>query len=165
MPQLDPNTFGSQLFWLALTFIALYVAMSFIALPRIGRTLQSRRTTIEGDIESAQKLQKQSEAALKAHEEALAQARVAALTLAEEVRKSMREKSDAQKAEVEAKLARAAQDAEMRLQTARGEALSHVQEAAIEIVPDVLGALGVKVPEASAILAAVQSANNQAGKG
>ena len=33
MPQLDPSTFGSQLFWLLVCFGALYMVLSFIVIP------------------------------------------------------------------------------------------------------------------------------------
>ena len=42
-PPFDAHTFASQLFWLALAFIALYLLMSRIALPRIGSILEARR--------------------------------------------------------------------------------------------------------------------------
>ncbi|MFN4098278.1 MAG: hypothetical protein ACK4GT_00740, partial [Pararhodobacter sp.] len=36
MPQLDLSTFPNQIFWLAVTLVALYLILSRVALPRIG---------------------------------------------------------------------------------------------------------------------------------
>ena len=48
-PPFQKETFPSQLFWLALTFIALYVVMARIALPQIGAIFQARRDRISGE--------------------------------------------------------------------------------------------------------------------
>ena len=42
MPQLDPSTFASQIFWLVVTFVAMSLILWRIALPRISATLESR---------------------------------------------------------------------------------------------------------------------------
>jgi hypothetical protein len=49
-PPFQKETFPSQLFWLAITFIALYVVMARIALPQIGAIFQARRDRISGDL-------------------------------------------------------------------------------------------------------------------
>src|SRR5437763_16775065 len=55
-PPFDAQTFASQLFWLALIFIALYLLMSRVALPRVGSILEQRRGRIEGDLAEVQRL-------------------------------------------------------------------------------------------------------------
>ena len=52
-PPFDKQTFPSQLFWLTLTFVALYLLMSRIALPRIDSILERRRARIAGDLAEA----------------------------------------------------------------------------------------------------------------
>ena len=74
-PPFDASTFASQLLWLAITFVALYLLMSRIALPRIGSILETRHQRVEGDLAEAQRLKDQSDAAIAAHEKALAEAR------------------------------------------------------------------------------------------
>ena len=48
MPQLDVTTWPSQLFWLAITFLALYIVISRIAIPRTGGVIEKRKATISG---------------------------------------------------------------------------------------------------------------------
>ncbi len=43
MPQLDVETFPSQMFWLAVTFILLYLLMSRVGLPRLSAAIEARR--------------------------------------------------------------------------------------------------------------------------
>src|SRR5258708_12269716 len=85
-PPFDAHTFASQLFWLALAFIALYLLMSRIALPRIGSILEARRQRIQDDLAEAQRFKDGSDAAIAAHEKALAEARGRAQALANETR-------------------------------------------------------------------------------
>lgn len=74
MPQFDPSSFPSQIFWLAVTFIILYVFFSKKSLPDISSILENRREHIQNDIETAEKLRKEAEDIQKAYEEKLDQA-------------------------------------------------------------------------------------------
>src|ERR1700737_1670498 len=76
-----PHNFASQILWLALTFIALYVVMSRVALPRIGSILEDRRRHIDNDLQEAQRPTGEPHAALAAHERALSEARARAQPL------------------------------------------------------------------------------------
>src|SRR5262252_7364839 len=103
-PPFNAHTFASQLLWLALTFIVLYLLMSRIALPRIGSILEARRNHIDSQLADAQRLKAESDAAIAAHEKALAEARARAQTLANETREKAAAAAAARRKEVEAKL-------------------------------------------------------------
>src|SRR5438552_14098685 len=79
-PPFQKDTFASQFLWLALTFVALYLLMSRIALPRIGTILEARRKRIDGDLAEAARLKDASDAAIAAYETSLADARGRAQT-------------------------------------------------------------------------------------
>ena len=59
MPQFNANTFPSQLFWLVLTFIILYMLISFFILPRIRDNLRLRKNKISNDLERAELIKTQ----------------------------------------------------------------------------------------------------------
>ncbi len=61
MPQLNPEFFISQLFWLFLTFLFLLIFLWKISLPRISSVLEKREKKINEDINSAKKLQAEAE--------------------------------------------------------------------------------------------------------
>ena len=63
-PPFQSENFPSQLLWLALTFVLLYVLMSRVALPRIGSILAERSRRIADDLKAAQGLKEQSDAAM-----------------------------------------------------------------------------------------------------
>src|SRR5215471_12090912 len=123
-PPFDVHTFPSQLFWLALTFIALYLLMSRIALPRIVSILEDRRKRIEGDLAEAQRLKGESDAAIAAHEKALAEARGRAQALANETRERAAAAAEARRKDVEAKLAVHIAEAEKAIAATRAAAMA-----------------------------------------
>ncbi len=61
MPQLDPEFFVSQLFWLVATFSFLLLFLWKVSLPRIGSVLEKRENKINNDIETAKQLQIEAE--------------------------------------------------------------------------------------------------------
>src|SRR5262245_23100320 len=142
-PPFDAQTFASQLFWLALTFIVLYLLMSRVALPRIGSILEQRRKQIEGDLGEAQQLKVQSDAAIAAHEKALADARGRAQSLANETREKAAAAAEARRKDVDAGLQGRIGDAEKTIAATRSSAMANVHgiaaDAAAAIVERLTG--------------------------
>ena len=69
MPQLDPEFWVSQIFWLTITFGTLFLVLSKFILPRISKNLEQRRLQILENIETAEKQREQSEKNLKEFDE------------------------------------------------------------------------------------------------
>jgi len=61
MPQLNPEFFASQLFWLVISFVFLFIFLWRISLPRIGTVLEKRENKINNDIKVAKQLQAEAE--------------------------------------------------------------------------------------------------------
>ena len=158
MPQLDPTSFPSQLFWLAVCFGTMLLVLSVFVLPRITRTLTARQGQVEGDLQAAEKLRADAEAALAAYDAALQQARNNALVLAQDMRAEIQAETDRQKAELDARLADEAQKADAALKAARDAALGGLEAAAHDVVGDVMQAVGLGAPEASDINVALKAA-------
>ena len=60
MPQLDPEFFLSQLFWLVVFFSFLLLFLWRVSLPRIAKVLDKRQNTIDENLTSAKELQEQA---------------------------------------------------------------------------------------------------------
>jgi len=157
MPQLDPASFPSQLFWLAVCFGAMLLVLSVFVLPRIARTLAARQGQIDGDLETAEKLRAGAEADLAAYEAALQQARNNALALAQDMRAEIQAETDRHKAELDARLAEEALKADAALKAARETALGGLNAAARDVVGDVMQAVGLGAPDDSEIDAALKA--------
>ena len=75
MPQLNPEFWVSQIFWLTLTFGMLYLVLSKLILPKISANLESRKSQISDNIEAADKQREESEAKLKEYEEIISKSK------------------------------------------------------------------------------------------
>jgi F-type H+-transporting ATPase subunit b len=140
-PPFDATTFASQLLWFALTFALLYYLMSKIALPRIAGILEDRRDRIASDLDLAERLKKDSEAALAGYEKSLAEARVRANAIAEGARDGAKQAAAAKRSATEANLAEKLGVAEKRIGEIKSKALADVGEIATETAEQVVKAL------------------------
>ena len=140
-PPFDATTFVPQLFWLAVAFTLLYVALERMALPSIERVIRDRRKRIAGDLDAAQRLRKEAEAALKAYEKSMADARTQANAIAAEANAAIKSEADKQRAAIDADLARQVEAAEAQIAEAKKRAITGVRAVAI----DVAGAIVEKV--------------------
>jgi F-type H+-transporting ATPase subunit b len=138
MPQLELHDFAPQLIWLAISFIALYIIMARVALPRIATVIEERRDRIASDLDQAEQLKQKTEEAIAAYEEALAQARARALGIAQETREALSDEIEAEKQEVEKQIAGKTAEAEKRILDAKTAALSHVNEVAGEVAETIV---------------------------
>src|SRR5712691_7660734 len=142
-PPLQKEHFPSQLFWLAICFIALYVIVSRLVLPRIGSIVEARRSRIADDLAEAHRLKDESDAAITAYEKALAEARGRAQALANETREKATAAAEARRKEVDAKLNGRIVEAEKAIAATRSSAMANVRgiasEAAIAIVERLTG--------------------------
>lgn len=154
-PPFDSHTFASQIFWLALTFIALYLLMSRIALPRVGSILEERRRHIEADLAEAQRTKDESAAASAAHEKALAEARDRAHTLANATRAKAAASADARRKTVDAELQARIAEAEKAIDASRSAAMTNVRDiasdAAAAIVQRLTGVAATRQEVAEAV--------------
>ena len=131
-PPFDPSTFASQLFWLAVSFGILYWLMNRIVIPRIGGILETRRDRISQDLDEAQRLKDESDAAHAAYEHELAEARNNAHSIAQEARDKAKAKADAERKAVENDLAEQMMEAERKIGQIKEKALAEVDGIAIE---------------------------------
>jgi F-type H+-transporting ATPase subunit b len=156
-PPFDPAGMGGQLLWLAITFGALYLLMSRVALPQIGSILADRKARIDADLAEAETLQKQTDAAVRQYEADLAAARSQSQRIAEETRTALKTDIDMRRKAVEADLSAKMADAEARIKASKTAALTQVDEIAATTAQALVGQLVGSVSEQQA-LSAVQRA-------
>jgi F-type H+-transporting ATPase subunit b len=151
LPQMNVDTYASQIFWLVVTFTFLLVVLSRIAMPNIRGGLERRKNQIEGDLGAAEELRRQATESLEQYETALAGARGRAVALADKTRKTVMGEIETQKTEAEAKSQATIAKAERRIDEARQDAAAHVRKTAAGAAIDVVERLiGERVSEADA---------------
>ena len=86
MPQLNPEFWISQIFWLTLTFGILYLVLSKLILPKISNNLESRKSQILENIEAAEKQREGSETKLKEYDEIILKSKLEAKNIFNQAR-------------------------------------------------------------------------------
>tara|TARA_B100000035_G_C20800064_1_gene465058 strand:- start:129 stop:719 length:591 start_codon:yes stop_codon:yes gene_type:complete len=86
MPQLNPEFWVSQIFWLTITFGILYIVLSKLILPKISANLETRKSQISDNIEAADKQRKESEAKLIEYDKIVSTSKTEAKSIFNQVR-------------------------------------------------------------------------------
>jgi F-type H+-transporting ATPase subunit b len=157
-PPFNATTFASQLVWLAITFVFLYVMMSKFALPRVGAIIEARRQRIEDDLAEAERLKQQSDAAIVAYEKALADARNRAQIIANETRDHNAAEADKKRKALEDRLNARMADAEKAIAVTKQAAMSNVRGIAADAAKAIVERLIGTAPADHAVDAAVADA-------
>jgi len=156
-PPFQKDTFASQLVSLLIAFVALYLIVSRIALPRVGGLLDARQNAIEGDLAEAQKLKDASEGALKAYESELAAARSRAQAISAETREKLNAASEAERKTLEEKLSLKLAGAEKTIASTRDAAMSNVRGIAADAAAAIVQRLTGLVPDGKSVDSAVDA--------
>src|SRR4051794_12033906 len=154
-PPFQKGTFVSQLLWFAIVFVALYLLMSRLALPRVSSILEHRRQRVEGDLTEAQRLKDQSDAAIAAYEQALADARSRAQALANETHQRAAEQAEASRKDLDAKLNDRIAEAEKIIADKRAAAMVNVKDIATEAAAAIIERLIGVAPAGQQVAKAV----------
>lgn len=158
MPQLDIATFLPQVFWLAVSFIVLYMLMTAVGLPAVRRGIEGRRLRLDSDLGRAAQLKTDAESVLAEYQKTLATARAdAQATLRETAEKLSAVAAERQHA-LAASLAGEIAAAEQRIAAMKDEALAEVRGIAIEVGGAVIEKLTGAPPDPARLSAAVESA-------
>src|SRR5260370_4997963 len=156
-PPFQKDTFASQLVSLLIAFVALYLIVSRIALPRVGSLLDKRQNAIEGDLAEAQKLKDESDAALKAYESELAAARARAQAISAETREKLNAASEAERKKLEQRLTHKLIEAEKTIAATREAAMRNVRGIAAEAAAAIVQRLTGVPPDGKAMERAVDA--------
>lgn len=158
MPQLEAQDWAPQLIWLVITFGFLYFLMSRVALPRIGSVIEARVAHIARDLASADKLRRETEEAIAAYEQALAEAKQKAHAIVDAGRARLKEETAAERAKLESELGKRSAEAERRIGEAKNSAMREVNAVATEVAADIVRQLIGTAPAKAEIEQAVAAA-------
>lgn len=157
-PPFAKDTFASQLVWLAITFVALYLLIARVAVPRIGGIIEAREQRIASDFAAAQRMKDESEAALAAYEKSLAEARNRAQAIGAEIRDKLHAEAEKNRKALEEKLNAQLADAEKQIASTKTAAMTNVRGIAVDAAAAIVERLIGTVPTAPAVAAAVDDA-------
>ena len=151
MPQIEVSTFASQIFWLIICFATLYYLLSRKALPRVAEILEARQDRIAADLDEAQRLRVEAEAALAEYEAALAKAQAEAQALLGQSQARLQAEAASRQAELDARLAKQIATAEAQIAEARQAALKELRSSTVGVAQAAAEQLaGLKVTKKAA---------------
>ncbi len=159
-PPFDATTYSSQLLWLAITFGFFYWIMKNVAVPRIAGILEDRRDRIAGDLGEANRLKDETDAAIAAYEQALAEARNKAHGIASDTRAKLKADQEARREKAEADIAEKLKAAEAHIAGIKTEALSQIGDIAGDTTSALVEQLMGKAPTKTDLTKALKSAMN-----
>lgn len=157
MPQLDVSTFASQLLWLALTFVPLYLIVVRVALPRIGEVIEARRDKIDDDLKKAAARRDEAQSVLAEYEALQAESHAKAQALLKQAKDDMAAEAARRHDELATKLAEQTVAAEARIAAAKAEALTKLEQAVVEVAGAATAKLLGAAPSQEEVGAAVRS--------
>ena len=155
MPQLNPEFWISQIFWLILTFGTMYVVLSKFILPKISNNLESRKSQILENIEAAEKQREDSEAKLKEYDEVILKSKSEAKTMFNQTREKALKDIMAKKEVLDQQIDDEVNKAEKEIEALRVSAPDKINKIAIETSSELLEKLigsGINSSSISAIV-------------
>jgi len=144
MPQLNPEFWISQIFWLTLTFGILYVVLSKLILPKISANLELRKSQIQENIEAAEKQREDSELKLKEYDGIVLKSKLEAKSIfkdaREKVLKDINSKKNVLDQQIDEEIKKAEQEIELLKKDAPEKINKIAIEASSELVKKLIGA-------------------------
>ena len=89
MPQLNPEFWAAQIFWLILTFSSLYLIIWKVFLPKITLSIENRKSRVVNDLDEAQKLKENAEKKLNEYNKIIEESKKEAKKIIEDNKKKL----------------------------------------------------------------------------
>ena len=144
MPQLNPEFWISQIFWLTLTFGILYIVLSKLILPKISANLELRKSQIQDNIEAAEKQRKDSESKLKEYDDIIFKSKLEAKNIfknsREKIIKDINDKKETLENQINEEIKKAEKEIEVVKKSAPEKINRIAIEASSELVKKLIGA-------------------------
>ena len=150
MPQLNPEFWVSQIFWLTITFGILYVALSKLILPKISANLELRKSQILDNIEAADKQREESESKLAEYNKVISKSRTEAKNIFSQAREKTLKDINAKREVLDKQIDEEVKKIEEEINMLRIEAPAKINKIAIETSSElILKLIGAEVNNSS----------------
>ena len=138
MPQLNPEFWVSQIFWLTLTFGILYIVLSKLILPKISANLEMRKSQIQENIEAADKQRKSSEAKLKEYDDIILKSKLEAKNIFKDARDNLFKEINLKKETLDKQIDAEIKKTEQEIEVLKRSAPEKINKIAIETTSELL---------------------------
>ena len=138
MPQLNPEFWISQIFWLTLVFGSLYILLAKFVLPKISSNLEARKSQIAENIEEAEKKREESDKKLKDYEKIVNDAKIEAKNIFSQTREKILRNINSKKEILEKEIDIEIQKAEKEILDLKKKSPEKINKIAIETSADLI---------------------------
>lgn len=138
MPQLNPDYWVSQIFWVILIFGTLYVILWRIILPKINVNLENRKSQILTDLDDAQKFEDQSKEKLSEYNQILNQAKQEAKKILDGTRKKINRDIESKKNQFNLEIKKEIEKAEKEIKIIKLSSIEDINKIAIETSSEII---------------------------
>jgi F-type H+-transporting ATPase subunit b len=150
MPQLNPEFWISQIFWLVLTFGMLYILLSKLILPKISKNLETRKSQILENIEAAEKQREESEQKIKDYNKIINDGKTEAKNYFSQAREKILKDINKKKEGLENDINDEINKAEIEIQNLKKKSSEKINKIAIETSANLIHQLlGVEINNSS----------------
>lgn len=152
LPQMDVSTYASQIFWLAVMFLLMYLPFRFKILPDLTDIIERRKEQIETDLMSAKTLKEEAERIHNEYEKTLSEARTKSSALYTRVEDKIKEKEQEEFEKFYARSNELIADTESEIAKVKDSAMSDMNEIVAEVASIAAEKIvGIKTDEKQAV--------------
>jgi len=136
MPQLNPEFWTAQIFWLILIFSSLYLIIWKIFLPRITYSIENRKSRVVNDLDEAQKLKEDAEKKLKEYNEIIENSKKEAKKIIEDNKKKLDRNIEDKKQKFDSEIEKELAEVEKEIKDLKKSSLSNISKKYIKWLKD-----------------------------
>ena len=156
MPQLNPDYWVSQVFWVMLIFGTLYVILWKTILPKINENLENRKSQILIDLDEAQKLKDQSKKKISEYNIILSKAKQDAKKILDDARKKINRDIENKKNQFNLEIDKEIENAEKEIKALKLSSIKDINKIAIETSSEIIRKIVGTEVNASSVSAIVK---------
>jgi len=138
MPQLNPEFWISQIFWLTLTFGILYLMLSKFILPKISANLEIRKSQILENVEAAEKYREESEQKIENYNKIIQNSKIESKNYFNQAKEKILKDVGQKKERLDNALSEEIKKVEIEIQDLRNKAPDKINKIAIETSSDLI---------------------------
>jgi len=138
MPQLNPEYWSAQIFWLTLIFITLYIIIWKIFMPKISDSIENRKSRVASDLNETQKLKENAEKKLKEYNKIVDEIKKEAKKIVEESKKKLENDIKYKNQKVNEEIEKELVAVEEEIKNLKKSSISSINKIAVEISSEVI---------------------------
>ena len=157
MPQLNPEFWASQIFWLILIFSSLYIIIWKIFLPKITDSIENRKSRVIGDLNETQKLKENAEKKLGEYNKIIEDTKKDAKRIIENSKKKLENDINNKKQKFNEEIEKELMTIEKEIKSLKKSSISNINRIAVEISSEIIKQIVETKVNASNVSAIVEN--------